>query len=183
MLLGMLLTEDETTNRKKLHRLYEKYKKKLYGIAYSILKDNSRAEDMVHDTYLSIIDRITDIDENNQLKTWNYLATIVKHKSYNTLKKDARYFLNGSLETEEQPGTISNNVESEIVNKETANYLALQLEQLTYPYKEVLLLKYYNEMDSKTIGGLLGLSPANVRQMQRRALKKIRQRMKGAFYE
>lgn len=59
--------------------LYEMYSQPLYRAALAILKDSAAAEDMVQETFLTLIDHIDRVTHRNPVKTWNYLLTILRH--------------------------------------------------------------------------------------------------------
>lgn len=183
MFLNILLLRVEPESRDKVERLYYEYRLRLHYLVNGIVKDEKKAEDIVQDTYLAVIENIDKIDENNKIRTWSYLSTIAKHKSYNILKRDKRWVLEEDDSCFDDHETNTGDFLHGIIKKEESQLLSSLIEQLRYPYKEVLILKYYHDMDSRAIGKLLDLKPANVRQIQRRALTRIRQEMKGYLHE
>lgn len=161
---------DNEEDSVKFEKLYHAYKQKLYYVAFNILKDEQEAENMVHDTYVTIIEILDNIEETESHKTWNYIVTILKNKCFNFLKASKRMSY-----MEEMPESSSQfNTEKEVIRKETSFILAEALVKLEYPDKEILYLTYYNGLRSKEIGKILGLSSDNVRQRIKRAKKKLR---------
>lgn len=71
--------------------------------------------------------------------------------------------------------------ENELMKKEYETLLIELLIGMKYPYKEVLYLKYYNDLSAREIGDVLGKSEENVRQIARRGCKmlEIELRKKG----
>ena len=65
-----------------------------------------------------------------------------------------------------------------MVKKEQIQILAMILEQLPYPYKEVIYLQYYNELSGEEIGKVIGKSPENVRKISQRAKKMMKDQLK-----
>lgn len=62
----------------------------MHYTASVILKDKLNAEDMVHDTFLTLTDYLDRIDEEDFTGTWNYIATILKNKCYNFIKRSKK---------------------------------------------------------------------------------------------
>ncbi|MDD3794751.1 MAG: sigma-70 family RNA polymerase sigma factor [Lachnospiraceae bacterium] len=169
MLCFMSLIDNED-DRAKFERLYHTYKQKLYYVAFYILKDEQEAENMVHDTFIAIIDILNRIDEEESHKTWNYIVTILKNKCFNFLKANKRISY-----MEEMPENSSQfDTEREVIRKETSFLLAEELMKLEYPDKEILYLTYYNGLRSKEIGEILGLSSDNVRQRIKRSKTRLK---------
>jgi len=70
-----------------LCRIYEKYKRALLRIASALLNDSGAAEDIVHDTFVSLAQSAEKLKLDGNLK--NYLATCVANRVRN-LNKAAR---------------------------------------------------------------------------------------------
>jgi RNA polymerase sigma-70 factor (ECF subfamily) len=178
MYLMLLDTEDE---KDKFVKLYNCYKQKMYYVANSVLHDEQKAEDMVHETFLTLVDNMNKISGVQCQETWNYIVTILKHKCYNWLKREKRWEY---VDTEEENIFIDSGrtLENEIVKREMFQVLAEMIGNLKYPYKEVLYLKYYNQLQSKEIGKLLHMSSANVRKTQQRAKKQLENKLRKLGY-
>lgn len=56
------------------------------------------------------------------------------------------------------------------------------LEELPYPYYQVLVLQYYLEYSGEEIAEILRKTPANIRQIAKRARKKLKKRMEEKGY-
>lgn len=184
VMLCYLMLLDSEDERQKFKEIYITYRMRLQYVAFSILKDSNEAESMVHDTFLALIENLDKIDEIECNRTWNYIVTILKNKCFNYLKKQKRY----DVVEDEKLGVFvedTEDVASEILQNEKINVLSKCIQQLKYPYKEVIYLQYYNELSSKEIGKILGMSAENVRQISKRAkthLKEILVKM-GYQYE
>ena len=89
--LMVLDTEEEKI---KFVKIYDAYKDRMHYTASVILKDKLNAEDMVHDTFLTLTDYLDRIDEEDFTGTWNYIATILKNKCYNFIKRSKKSIMN-----------------------------------------------------------------------------------------
>lgn len=179
----MSLISDEK-DRKKFEWIYTNFCFKMQYIACQILGDNQEAENIVHDTFLTIIDHLDKIDEKESHKAWNLIITILKNKCYNCLKRKKKidYLEDDVFEKNEN---IISSLDEYLIQKETTEILAMGIQNLKYPYKEVIILQYYNDLNSRQIAELLNLSSDYVRQISKRAKLKLKEYLleKGYFYD
>lgn len=82
----LLLLESEE-ERKFFAAIYEKYRTEMFYTAYRILHNPPDAEDMVHETFLSLINHIEKLMNSEPHKLWYYINTAVKRKCYNLCKR------------------------------------------------------------------------------------------------
>ena len=75
--------------------------------------------------------------------------------------------------------------EEAMIEKESVSCMVELIRNMKSPYKEVLYLKYYNEMNLREIAEDLQMNYDNVRQILVRGRKKLKEKMKesGYFYE
>ena len=165
-----------------LEQLYRVYKDRMFYTALKILGDAPEAENMVHDTFLILAENLERIDGVNTKRTWNYIVTILKNNCFDWLRKQKHYpyadedEMSGSGKRAE--GNIfKNHLEEDVIAGEEQEILTKLIMNLKYPYKEILYLQYYNEMGSREIGKVLSLSPENVRQIDSRARKILKEKM------
>ena len=183
-MLIYLMSLDTEKERIKFVKIYDTYRNRMHYTANMILKDELNAEDMVHDTFLTLTDYLDRINEEDPVGTWNYIVTILKNKCYNFIKKsNSYYFYNRQnfikknkklslVESEqvfEQSSEICNLLESQLIKEEAGAFLNTLIRGLKYPYKEVIYLQYYDGLNSREIAEILGISPANVRKISSRA--------------
>lgn len=80
MLEDTLLRHKYNHGRKDvLPRIYEKYKHDLVSLAAALLQDKSKAEDAVHDVFVSLLEPSRQLRINQTLK--GYLATAVANRA------------------------------------------------------------------------------------------------------
>ena len=175
--LELLDTPQEKTA---FQTLYEMYAKKMYLAAVRIVDDSAAAEDMVHETFLSLMGHLDKLSDAGSRQTWNYVLTALKHHCFNWMKKQDRmvsYCREDDIWAVEEKG-----LEEECIGQEQKEVLAALIGQLRYPYKEVLYLQYFNEMKSREIADVLKLRPDHVRQVSRRAKKQLKKKMEEMGY-
>lgn len=179
MLAYLMLIEDDN-DRIKFEKLYLQYRLKMQYVAYEILQDEHEAENIVHDTFVTLIGVLDHVDESDCCKAWNYIVTILKNKCFNYLKRTKRlcFYEDGFKELSDET-----DINESCVRKELSELVAGLIQKLDYPEKEVILLQYYNGLKGKEIAEILGLSPVNVRQIAKRARQKLMRSLQKMGYE
>lgn len=182
-MLAYLLTLDTQQDKQKLVLLYESYRDSLYYLAYQILHDEGQAEDAVQETFYKVADHLDKIQDVSQ--AWGYMSTILRHKIYDGFRKQKKkreicmhHSMLDALDAVEASDTFENH----IIDKEEEEYLIQCVKKLSYPYKDVLYLKYYYEYSALEIAAILDKSPDNIRQIAKRGKEKVKQLMiKGGY--
>lgn len=181
-MLIYLMALDTEEERIKFVRLYEDYRNRMHYTASILLKSEIEAEDIVHDTFLTLTDYLDRIDEKDSVGTWNYIVTILKNNCYNFLKRNKRIELTEDEEVFEQPVEMYNLLENQLIKEEAEEFLNTLIKGLKYPYREVIYLQYHNKLNSRQIAELLRTSPANVRKISSRAREQLKKGMQKKGY-
>lgn len=158
--------------------IYEAHRDEMFFIAYGILHNRSDAEDVVHESFLSLIDHVDKIIDREPYQVWHYMKTTVKHKSYNVYNQ---HNLHGEVELDEtwmREKYTEGGPELLIENFELKESMSGLLKQLKTPYQEVLALQYYHEMSPTEIAEEMGKTPDNIRHISMRAKRKLESLMK-----
>lgn len=136
------------------------------------MKNKADAEDIVHESFLALIEHLEELMESEPHKTWHYIMKTVRNQSYNLIKKRKRLVEN---ELEENFQDIfEKSMETIIEESEQKNFITELLRNLKPSYREVLLMQYYHEMSVKEIAEHLGKTQDNIRHISIRARKKLK---------
>lgn len=176
--LQLLNTQQD---KDKFTSLYNIYFQPLYTTALEMLKDHAASEDIVHETFLILIDNIDKVNEQESMKTWNYLVTIVRRLCIDSLRRQKKTIFY-DMETEDDWTISDDDIEAEFIGKEMTELVKHLIQQMDYPYKQILLLQYYNKMKGKDIAKTLDLKPENVRQIAKRARTQLKKLLKERGY-
>ena len=171
MLQYLLLLETEE-EKKFFKSIYEEHKNEMFHVAVGILKNESDAEDMVHETFLTLVDHLDKLINNKPYKVWSYINITLKHKCYNLCKRKMIQEDIG-LEDWQSWDVFEKSVDKLVEEKELKEVMAELVDQLKYPYREVLILQYYYQMKPKEIAVELELTADNVRHISKRAKDKL----------
>lgn len=157
--------------------IYETHRDEMFFIAYSILHNRSDAEDVVHESFLSLIDHVDKIIDKQPYQVWYYMKTTVKHKCYNIYRQR---HLHEEVELDEtwmQEKDMEKGPELLMEDYELQEAMTGLLKQLKTPYQEVLALQYYHEMSPAEIAKQMGKTPDNIRHISMRAKRKLQSLM------
>lgn len=147
--------------------LLNRYHAALLAYAYRMLGDRQAAEDVVQDSFIRFLDRLWQLRKPEKLRS--YLYQIVTHCCHDYWREPAR---RREVITSSIPRTTSQET-AEASNERF--YLAALLRELPAPYAEVLILRYYEDMDLATIALVLKLPLGTVKSRLHYALRRLRQ--------
>lgn len=168
--LSMIETEEEKC---KFVQVYEKYQYFMWYVANTILQDKHLAEDAVQEAFLAITKHLDKIEEVNSTKTKNFLATIVKSKAIDMIRKkkgvDTEEYEEGIL------GESKEDVLEEFIQREEHAKLVTAIFQLENLYRVVFEYKYLHELSDKEIAKLIGVTPKVVNVRLFRGKKKLKE--------
>ncbi len=162
MLLYLQMIETPT-ERSKFEQVYIQYKRIMYAVAFSILRNEQDAEDAVHQAFVKIAENISKISEPECPKTRSYVVTIVENTAINIYRRKKRH---PAVSLDEGGPWLT-------VEYTGSNELARCMAQLPGRYRQVLLLKHHHGYSTKEIAKMLGLTAANVAKIEQRAKEKL----------
>ena len=157
--------------------LYNRYWEKLYGIAYSRLKETQTAEDIVHDVMVGLWASREKININ---LLENYLATATKYAVLGKLRKKERERQFKNLL--HQTPVVEMTIEEKLHYKKILEVIKIEVERL--PERCRLIFKCSREEGKpvKQIASELNLSPKTVENQLTKAIKHLRLATKSFFH-
>lgn len=163
--LKELFIEIKHNNKIALEKLYNRYNKLVYGIAFSILKNKEDSEDIVQTVFSKLYILEKDKLPTDKIGTWLYTVTknealLLLRKNNNDVNLDTIY----DLEDE-------NNEIDKFINKDSYNRLINGLNQKE---QEVVSLKILSNFTFKEIGELLGESANTIKWRYYKSIYSLR---------
>jgi RNA polymerase sigma-70 factor (ECF subfamily) len=164
--------------------LYTSYFDRLYNfIFHSVKRNKALAEDIIQETFVSALKGARQFKGNSKLYTW--LVGIANHKiidHYRNQAKDRSLNIRviergspGSEPVSDASQVISDGVES----TELRLTVRQALSNLPLDYREVLLLKYIENMTISEISQVMDRSPKSVDGLLTRARKMLKENLPG----
>ncbi len=166
-----LLLLDTEQEREFFQKMYHENKNVMYYTALSILKNESDAEDMVHETFLTLTEYISRMIDNQPKKNWNFILTVLKHKCYNLYKKKKQE-IDKYAELENLAYPVAEKPDDRVERLEKQELMIKIIREMK-PSQDVLILKYYHEMNNIEIAAVLGETQDNIRHIYMRAKQKM----------
>ena len=163
-----------------IESLYITYFDRLYNLVFhSVKRNQAAAEDIVQNVFVSAMKSAKGFKGQSKLYTW--LVGIAHHKIadyYKGQKKEAYSY--GSPMDESRMGllSIAGNSQSPVDELESAELRFVVLEALSIlplDYRQVLLLRYVEEMPVVEIGQVLNRSPKAIDGLLSRARKLLKE--------
>ena len=175
-MLPIYLAELDTQEEKdKFAELYEKYSRKMYHIALSILKNPADAEDAVDIMFSRLANKFTEISYKSVHDFEGYLVISIRNVSFTLLDK-RNIHNNNTVDIEDVTEELA-----VLALEETSNeILDSALERLPSIHKDVITLYYYYEYSCAEIAKILGISEITARKRLSNARKALKKLMKGA---
>jgi len=148
----------------------------LYSYAVVLTRNHAEAEDLVQETYVRAIPAMGGLRPNSNTKAW--LFTILRNIWFNQLRKRRRDL--PSVQTDTEDGPVDNLVNPgkdsyEIyVGKVEVRRVRAAIAQLPLDFREVILLREFEELSYQEIASLLDCPPGTVMSRLARARTKLR---------
>lgn len=178
--LSLLDVEEE---KEFFTQIYDTYKDEMFYTAYLILRNKLDAEDIVQETFLTLISYLDHLKENTPQKNWNFIVTIVKNKSFNYYKKRKRKQEMEIPEEEwEEHDLVDEELEIRVMEREEVQSVIELIGQMEQSYQDVLLMRYYHGMKVREIADIIDKTPDNIRHISQRAKKKLQSMLEEDGY-
>lgn len=166
--------------------LVSAYEQRLFATAYRIVGRREDAEEVVQDTFTSVIEHLSEFRDESTFYTW--LMRIAVNHALKILRKNRHRFRaagNGQLSTDSyadlpHPQFIAPWRENPVATAERhelQQLLTQALDELDEKYRAVFVLRDMEERSTAEVAGLLGISEANVKIRLLRARLQLRERI------
>ncbi len=153
----------------------ELHQSSLIRYATSILKDGERAKDVVQETFIKLCrsDR-SQVEEH--LVPW--LFRVTRNQALDVLRKEKRMSRYEQPEVVESLADVSVDTIRDREKREAIDTLLQLVRALPGKQREVVLLKFQQDLSYKEISEVTGMTVSNVGYVLHHALKKLKQRWK-----
>jgi RNA polymerase sigma-70 factor (ECF subfamily) len=158
-------------DREAFKMIIRTHSRPLFAIAYGILQSREEAEDVVQDSLIKAWKTRWRVRDPAQFPAW--LATIARHKAHDVFRR---------RRTVPLPEQLTEPIEPEPPNTSALDQrLHSALAALPELHRAAVTLRYFEEMDYRTIENTLGLTNGALRGILGRALASMRKQLRPAL--
>ena len=158
---------------KELEKIYNEAYRAVYWTAMSLLKNEADAEDIVQDTFMTLIESYDTLEDKNKVLPW--LKKIAANKCLNRLTRTKTDTVEDEF-FEDVEATPEDFLPDSIVESEDARNIIMGIidKSLSEDIRRTLILFYFDELSTKEIAETLGVPDGTVRRRLNFARNKIK---------
>lgn len=149
--------------------VYRLYFRDVYRYCLALTRDEQMAEEVTQETFFKALGAIDKFDGKCKIYVW--LCQIAKNTYFTMHSRDKRQSV-----LSEEPADWEN-LEEQLLSKESAFEIHRILHALEEPYKEVFSLRTFGELPFRQIGELFGKTESWARVTYHRAKLKIKEEL------
>ena len=166
-------------DREALGDLYDRYAPAAMAVALRVLADRPAAEDVVHDAFVVIWQKIDRFDgERGSLRAW--LLTVVRNRAIDRVRGVRRGLEVGEADEQSLLRTSPNPTWEEAVARISASELRLAVATLPDEQRQAIELAYFGGRTYREIARLTGVPEGTANGRLRLALVKLRSSLQSS---
>jgi RNA polymerase sigma-70 factor, ECF subfamily len=158
-------------DREAFEMIIRSHSRTLFAIAYGILQNREEAEDVVQDSLVKAWKTRWRVRDPEKFPAW--LATITRHRAHDTFRRRRTVPLSEQLAEPVDPMPADTAALDQQLNSALAALPEL--------HRTALTLRYFEEMDYRSIENTLGLTNGALRGILGRALASMRKQLRPAL--
>lgn len=166
--------------------IVERYKKKVYYIAYDIVGDHHEAEDVSQEVFIKMYRALDRFRKDAKMSSWLYQIAV--NTSIDSLRrKKIKPRINvedldrvGVREQSLASASPEANPERRAVASIMQEHIDQALDKITPQERAVFVMRHYNEFKIREIADVLDVSSGTVKSLLFRALKKLRKELSSS---
>ncbi len=182
---NVLLEELRSGSPEAVEALFERFHGKIYGLAMSILKNESDAEEAVQDVFLTVVQKAHTFKGNSALYSWIYricvnacLMRLRRKRRHETVPIED--FMPVFTEDGMHANPIvdwSDEVERKMLDRELGQVIGRFTDDLPEKYRVIFLLSDVEGLSNEETSQILGLTVPAVKSRLHRARLYLREQM------
>lgn len=169
---GLRIDLYQSDKKKWFLGLFESYESKLLRFVFRMVKNNEHAQDIVQDTFIKAW-KLYDLEKNGPIEAWLY--TVARNATYDFLRKQKKV-KNSSEDLLQEIADPQLAADEKIADSENKQQFLKFFDELTDIQKEVLQLKFGEELSYNQISQATGMSANHVGVFIHNVMKKLKSR-------
>ncbi len=180
-----LIEKAQKGDKKALAEIVKKYEQTIYNFSFKICRDKNKAEQIMQETFYSMVKSLHQFDHNSKLSTWLYrivtnhcfmMARKLKSSSFVSLDEDDNGFYD-----EKFTADWSNLPYMDTENEELKKILDDAIQKLSPEYRMVFLLRDVEGLSTEEAAQVTELSVPALKSRLHRARAFLRKELNEAF--
>jgi len=171
-------------DRKALTQLVKDHEQTIYNFAFKICRDRDKAENIMQETFYSMVKNLKQFDGNSKLSTWLY-RIVSNHCLMSARKEKSRTFVSidndDELYVDKYIADWSRIPNLNIENTELKMILDNAINKLSPDYRLVFLLRDVEGLSTEETANITELSVPAVKSRLHRARAFLRKELNEAF--
>lgn len=151
-------------------KLYDRYSKKVYRKCMGFAKDHDIAQDMVQDVFMKVFDQLPKFQGKSRFSTWLY--TITYNFCVEYYRKNSKHSF---TDINNQPDEIDETEEERALLTTRSNKLNKALHKISADDREILVMKYRDQVPIREIMDALDISESAVKMRLARARQRAKE--------
>ena len=167
------LAQRATTDEEAFEELYEYFFPRVYNFIFARLKNYADADDVVSVTFVKMNENLESYDSSKAaFSTWlfrianNALIDYTRRRDKNN-ETEWSEFLDPAAPDRDEPEAV-------VTEEETSRELLAALDKLNERERRIVELKFWGDMDTRSIAEVLSMTEGNVRVILHRTLGKLK---------
>jgi len=169
-----------------LSELIARYQNRLYRYLLRIVRQPVEAEDLFQQTWLKVVEKISSFDESRNFDTW--LFTLARNLAIDHLRRLRPQSLDEPLADCKHGETVADRIPSRdlapfdrALMAERRTQLVEAMVALPVTYREVLALRFEEEMKIEEIAQVTGAPVSTVKSRLQRSLEQLRRALEARY--
>lgn len=167
------LAQRATTDEQAFEELYEYFFPRVYNFIYARLKNSADADDVTSTTFMKMNENLECYDSSKAaFSTWLFrIATnaLIDHTRRRDKSEETEWeeFFDPAAPEYQEP-------EAQTLAQESNNELLTALGKLNDRERRIIELKFWGDLDTRSIAAVLSMTESNVRVILHRSLGKLK---------
>jgi len=133
--------------------LVERYQEMIYNVAYRMIGDSEAARDIAQESFIAAYTSLRNFRHGSKFSTW--LCSIVMNRCRDHLRSQKQMV---PLDDISELVAKGPNPEVILSDKQTAKDLQAALRAMPEDYRQVIVLKHFEDLDYREMEAILGVS-------------------------
>jgi RNA polymerase sigma-70 factor (ECF subfamily) len=177
-----LISSARSGSRKSMGELAVAVRERLYPFVFRTTLNHDLTEDVLQETLLAVVRQVTSLRESQRFWPWVYRiawSKIQDNYRRSRLRTSGKVSLLQNHASDARAGSES--ILDAQIHAESLRQVSEVLEQLSHKHKDVLRLRYYEQLPYDRIASMTRTTPQMARVRFHRAKKSLKARLLACF--